>query len=261
MREADSVILTGGLILLRTYVFFVTIPLFRQFLGRLGMLSLSVAVATAAMRSSPVVFSGMPSPSRIACLLLTEALCGFLLGAPSALLFESLPQAGRLIDYLRGAMFAEQILPGLEQRVSQLETASFLVVLFILFPLRGYTALVAPLISSFQDPALAPGLGLTDLEDYGFLSVRNAVQIEKTAFHVMCTAIVFASPAFIVLVLFEACLGIASRMAPRIALSQELAPLKLVLGILLYAYLFGQAGASDTVLTGIPRTVAQALSG
>jgi type III secretion protein T len=165
-----------------------------------------------------------------------ELLIGMLIALPAAIFLEVLPNAGRLIDLTRGAMMAEQLLPGFERRTSPLESISFLIVMFCLFSLRGYRALVAALYQSYAVPGIQ--LGAVISGDMALRMQEPARLAVSLVFSALQAACLFAGPALAVLLLLEVSLMILSRVLPRINTAGEMAGIKLVGGVVLFGLLF-----------------------
>ena len=151
-------------------------------------------------------------------LLLLNLTYGLLAGLPYAILLEALPMAARLLDTVRGAQAAEQMLPGVEARTSPLETVAGLGAVNLFFAGGLYQPFVKSLLHGlpYARPAAFPAFHEDAVVLFGARSIERAVLL--------------AAPAAAGLLILELALGILGRLGHRFPLASELTGAKLLLG-------------------------------
>ena len=226
---------------IRNYAFLCSFGLLRQFLKQPAMLALCFGLSCAAANLNWAVKPVLPDWRTLdvigfSAIFLGELGVGLLVAMPFVLLLESASAAGRLIDYARGAMIAEQQLPGLEQRTSPLESLSMIMLMVVVFSAGVHRPVLSVLQQSYTHPATRLGLGLGVMNAFGAPAL--IFSIAHTALSALRAVCAFAAPAILGMFLLELLVMLVSRMLPRLALSSELAPAKLLLGLLLFCQLF-----------------------
>ena len=237
-------LLTLGLLTVRCLALILTLRPLRSWLGsaECGALAFVVAVALtpSALELGPaglVPRFATASTVELLALACREAILGICLGVPFSISLECLPLLGRLIDSLRGAQFAEQLLPGLEERSSYLETLGVLVGLLLLGPFGGLRWIYTCLLQSLFLPTWHLGL---PIYPGGSASVA-AIAIRHSS-AVLELAVSLTSPLFVVVLGVDLLTVFLSRCVPRLQVVAEALTLKMLLGIAVSGLIASSAG-------------------
>lgn len=165
-------------------------------------------------------------------LLLVASLKGAVLALPCFVGIEMASSGTRLVDLLRGAMIAEQLSPLNNSRVSQLESIMRLAFLLVFIRSEHFAYLLAevsksPIPADASIKASAGMLGVLRLEGL-WQSVVNLLG------SVSLRVLIVYAPLILVISLLDLALLYSAKLFPKINLSQELAPLRLLLGLGLF---------------------------
>lgn len=156
-------------------------------------------------------------------LVLTNIAFGMLVMLPLGLWSEILPMTGRLIDTMRGNSYAEQMLPGVESRSSPLELFGAV--------LSPWVFLCSGVYLPFLREILQPHAGMIHVSGEGE-SVQSCATSLSAAFHL-------STPAILSLGVLEFGVALVSRICPRFPVGNEFQSIRLTLGLLIAAYVFG----------------------
>ncbi len=131
----------------------------------------------------------------------------------------------RLLDSSRGALLAEQLLPGLEQRSSSLEALSSVALCFSFLNAGLHRPVLRILYQSFEIP---PGLILERAAANEFF-----ISLLRFSQSVLLQSLLFVSPVILGVFLADLAVTLLNRHLPRLALTAEYFCIRLVLGIFL----------------------------
>lgn len=160
-----------------------------------------------------------------------ELLLGLSLGLPLALFLESILGALRLIDTIRGAQIAEQLLPGVEERTSLLET--FGMVILSAVSIQSLPQFTTALYKSFR---VVPIASNAVLQAPCWQNGLPEILLQfSTMLRTSCGVI---APLLITAVVLELGLLAASKAMPRVLLHQETQGIRLLLGLALLPLIF-----------------------
>jgi flagellar biosynthesis protein FliR len=163
-------------------------------------------------------------PLMAALLLAREVFVGVTLGFVAGCFFRAADAAGRLVDGVRGAGFAEVLSPVSPERSSPLGTLYQLLAIVIFLRLSGPAHLVAALDRSYEALPLAP----SPLPDRlaGVAALAGAASGKLLA-----SAVGLAAPALVAMLLADLALGVLGRFAPQVPLYFAGMPLKALVGV------------------------------
>jgi type III secretion protein SpaR/YscT/HrcT len=202
---------------------------------RMGIaLAMSVLVLPKIMPSVPIN-AGVP----YWMLLLTrEVAVGFTVGYVGSSIFRAAEVAGRLIDTLRGANMAEVISPVTEERASPLGDIMLLLTTVIFLEIDGVGYVSLALARSYDAVPLTMTTTATSLGAVARLAAISSAGLLESA-------LAFAAPAIVALLLADLVLGAIARMAQQIPVYFLGMPIKGMAGI---AILLGSLTALQSSL-------------
>ena len=207
--------------LLISFLAFVVAPTVRGTLGLAAVFTAAVSLVPGLLASCAGGFKFGVQEAMVAVAI------GIGIGLPFALILEGAAIPGRLLDTLRGSQHAEVLLPHLESRGSSLEQGLALVLLWIGFAGGGFTAMLTVLHERF---AL-----LCAHESQG------EWMLPLTAFAgALAQALVVLAPAILLFAGVELGGALLGRVENRGGLWSELPGIRLALGLLAAALVFGQ---------------------
>lgn len=165
---------------------------------------------------------GTLSPVLFGLLVVKEVLVGIAVGFVSSLLFTAVQFAGRLVDTEIGFGFVELMDPMSEETITvwgQLQVILF-TILFLSF--NGHYFMLLAVQRSFELIPLFGGELPGGKVAYHLTALTGAVFV---------TAIRFAAPVYVTLILSEIALGVVARTVPQINIFFVGMPLKIAIGL------------------------------
>jgi type III secretion protein SpaR/YscT/HrcT len=188
---------------------------------RMGLsLAMSVLVLPQIMPSVPVN-AGVPY---WILLLAREVAVGFTVGYVGSSIFRAAEVAGRLIDTLRGANMAEVISPVSDERASPLGDILMLFTTVIFLEIDGVGYVSLALARSYEAVPLTMTTTANSLGAVARLAAISSAGLLESA-------LAFAAPAIVSLLLAEFALGAIARMAHQIPVYFLGMPIKGMTGI------------------------------
>lgn len=226
-KGLDQSILLAGLVTARLMPIVMLVP----FLGgkaaptqvKIGLsLVFTVLVYPAVWITSPDI---PEAPIVIAGLVVKEIAVGLMLGFITALVFDSVRMAGRLIDTSRGQNKAMSMVPQLKTQVSV--TGNFLLQLFIVIFMvtGGHRIFLAALTRSFK---FIPPAEFATLAGNG---AAIAFGIAELATQAISIGVLLAFPVIAAILLTNIFLALVNKAAPQINVFFLGMPLKAMVGI------------------------------
>ncbi len=163
-------------------------------------------------------------PTLAVLLLAREVAVGITVGLLGSCIFRAVEAAGRLTDTMRGAGMSEVASPLSEGRSSPLGELNLLLAVVIFVELGGLPQAAAALSRSYDAVPLAVGAGALRLG--GVLAV-----VTLTSAKLLESALAFAAPAIVALLLADLLLGAVGRIAPALPVYFVGMPLKALAGV------------------------------
>lgn len=246
MQQATGLVLFVLLVCLRAFSFLYVLAPIRNLVGASILPVLSLGFVFPAIDLAISTHSGMLSGfssgisimpvSQCLVLALREMLIGAVLGVPIVLELELFPLTGRMIDALRGAQYAEQVLPGAGERGSVLEQLGAMLAVTLFFRLGWYQAPLRSLLESFEVVPITSFdwgvvVGTERAEVLPFIS-RSLGLLGKVFFH----ALAYSWPTLSFVLLMDVGAGVMSRLASRLNYVVEIVPIKTCIPLALALY-------------------------
>ena len=165
---------------------------------------------------------------RLVVLMVKELFVGFIMGYMISMPFQIVQSAGIIIDHQRGGASLMVNDPTVQNQSSPLGTLFNMVLIYLFFFINGPFIFLDGIINAYElippdrffDPNFfLPGSSFWDMQ----IKLLNKVMI---------MSIQLASPALIAILMTDAFLGIANRLAPQVQITFLGMPLKSLLALL-----------------------------
>ena len=227
---------TGFLLLLRIYTALVVLAKLAALIPVPARLALASALALAGSIAHANSRTLVPLPEELLggiAAAATETVRGVLLAAPLGIALEMLPTAGRIADVCRGNQMAEQLLPDLSERVSPLELLTAMMACLFCFQTGAAHTLFASLMA---EPIAAADLFAAAYQGSSLIALETLLRLSALTIQ---SGLFIAAPVLAACALLDVLAVGIGRLIPRVAVTSELAALRLVLGILVFAVCAG----------------------
>ncbi|MBI2568747.1 MAG: flagellar biosynthetic protein FliR [Candidatus Schekmanbacteria bacterium] len=247
------VIKTWGLIMARVQPIIVLVPFIggKSVPGRTKMslaFILSIFIYPIAAPLDPSAFP--PSTGEYVLLLLKEIFLGMTIGFIAAHLMHAIMMSGHLVDMARGASMASMQDPAFGTQASHLGILLFQLAIQLVFLTGAHRVFLSGFFTSFTM------IGVTEYPTFG-QGVGPALDlIVRLTANMWLVAIQLNLPAFILVFLTDAVVGILGRVAQQIKIDFVAAPTKMIVGV--WAVMVGISlivEQMEVILGMIPRWV------
>ncbi len=207
-------------------------------------LMLTLAIILGPHVSSSVAIVEAASPLVLSAILIKEALVGAAIGFLMAIVFWAAEASGALVDTVRGANWAEVLVPQLGSRSSPLGNLYFQLALVLFITLGGHRMFLMALGASYQVLPIASFPRFAGLKGFAFLCCRLTADL-------IFLALSLAAPVLAALFLTDLTLGLINRFVPQLNVFFLALPAKALVGIAILALVIGLLAG---VLPGILNT-------
>ncbi len=189
-------------------------------------LLVTMALASSLAPSAPPLPSGVGD---IIPLVFMEVVTGLILGAGARLLMSAVQTAGAIVGMGTSLSFAQQVDPIANQQSALFSSFLSLTAIVLVMSAGLHRVMLSAAAESYQ---LFPPGGLPPLGDVSMYFVDTVA----TAFRL---GVQIAAPVIVFSILFNASLGMASRLIPQVQMFLVAMPMTVMLGTAVFALGFG----------------------